>query len=313
MPHTIVSFGETLWDLLPAGRMLGGAPFNFVYRVNCLGDRGLIVSRLGEDDLGREAFGRIAALGMETTFIQWDPEHPTGTVQVRFDAEGQPDYYIVPDAAYDYVEATDALLDLAGRAECLCFGTLAQRAARSRAALTAMLDAAGDATKLLDLNLRKQCYTTRTVRDSLDKAEVVKLNDDEALAVARMLGLSTSSLPEMLEGIIGACGLRCCVITLGPRGALAGGADSTAVYVPGYQVEVVDPVGSGDAFTAAFIHHYLRGRPLSECCRWGNVWGAMVAASAGGTVPLGPDDAEKFLSSGPARIRERALERLAVE
>ena len=127
--RTVLAFGELLWDLLPDGMTLGGAPFNFAYRVNCLGDRGLIVSRLGRDDLGRQAVDKIVALGMAATFVQWDRRHPTGTVQVSFDPQGRPDYVIVPDVAYDRVEVSPGLLAAAREADCICFGTLSQRSA----------------------------------------------------------------------------------------------------------------------------------------------------------------------------------------
>mgnify|MGYP000032264469 CR=1 FL=1 len=128
MRKTILSFGEILWDLLPGGAKLGGAPFNFACRAGHLGDRAVMVSRLGRDQPGKEAFDQIRSLGMETIGVQWDDDHPTGTVEVSFDADGNPDYVIIPDVAYDYTEATDELIALAASADCVCFGTLAQRA-----------------------------------------------------------------------------------------------------------------------------------------------------------------------------------------
>ena len=132
MSRTIVAYGEILWDLLPSGAVLGGAPFNFVYRVNSLGHRGVMVSRLGRDDLGNRTFGIVKELGLETSYIQWDSEHPTGTVEVRFDEKKNPDYRIVPAVAYDFIEVTESLQDLAAGAECLCYGTLIQRRQDSR-------------------------------------------------------------------------------------------------------------------------------------------------------------------------------------
>src|SRR5262245_50711891 len=178
--NTILAFGETLWDLLPSGPMLGGAPFNFAYRVNSLGDRGVIVTRLGSDAYGRRALEQIEGLGMETSFIQADESHPTGTVRVMLDDQGSPDFHIVTDVAYDFIETDSRVLELAASADCFCFGTLVQRTAKSRASLGRLLDAAGKALKCLDINLRKDCYSLETIADSLQRADILKLNLKEA-------------------------------------------------------------------------------------------------------------------------------------
>ena len=302
MRRTVLSYGETLWDLLPTGAVLGGAPFNFVYRANSLGDRGLIVTRLGRDELGRQAWERIVALGVETRFVQWDDDEPTGTANVTFDARTNPDFTIVPNVAYDNIETTDDLLEFAARADCICFGTLIQRTPRGRQALAAVLDASGDNLKLLDINLRKECFNEDTVRSSLQKAHVLKLNDDEAMALDGMLGLATQSIPEFAETMMAGWSLTHCVITFGEAGAFAAGADGERAYVPGYRVEAVDCCGAGDAFTAGFIHRLLRERSVGECCELGNALGAMAAAQEGGTVPISPDDIGKFLAGEHERI-----------
>ena len=139
MKKTIVAFGEVLWDILPACTVLGGAPFNFAYRVHALGEAGLMASRLGRDDLGQRAFNQIVSLGLSTRLVQWDEGAPTGTVQVSFDAQNNPDYVIVPGVAYDRIVLTEFLADAMDRADCLCFGTLAQRATTSAETLAALL------------------------------------------------------------------------------------------------------------------------------------------------------------------------------
>ena len=144
MKKTVMAFGEVLWDILPSCVVLGGAPFNFAYRVHSLGDTGLMVSRLGWDELGRKAFDKILSLGLDAGLIQWDDDAPTGTVQVSFDAQNHPDYVIVPNVAYDRIEFTETLAKTAERVDCLCFGTLAQRAGTSRATLGELLEAAAD-------------------------------------------------------------------------------------------------------------------------------------------------------------------------
>src|SRR6185295_17145412 len=180
---TILAFGETLWDLLPTGPVLGGAPCNFAYRVNSLGDRAILVTRLGRDELGRKAFERLRQLGLDTSFVQWDDARPTGTVPVTIDGKGVPDFTITPDVAYDYIEATDELRRVIPSVDCIYCGTLVQRSEPSRRALNDLLDAKR-APVLLDLNLRKKCYTTTTIDESLKRATLVKLNETEAAEIS---------------------------------------------------------------------------------------------------------------------------------
>jgi fructokinase len=307
MQKTVVAFGETLWDLLPSGPVLGGAPCNFACRVNALGDRGVIVTRLGRDDLGQKAYERLIELGLETGYVQWDEHHPTGTVPVKIGPDGQPDFTIVPDVAYDYIEETEPLQSLVSRAEGVCFGTLVQRSAVSRWTLDRLLEGAGRAVKLLDINLRKDCYTRETIEASLGRADLLKLNDSEARYLAELFGLPSGSLPEIAKALLGEGSISHCLITLGGKGALAVSSQGERVYVPGYEVEVVDTCGSGDAFTAGFFHAYLAGLPLAECCRRGNVLGAMVAAQAGATAPVSRAEIEEFERTPRPRVVDPTL------
>jgi fructokinase len=307
MQKTVVAFGETLWDLLPSGPVLGGAPCNFACRVNSLGDRGVIVTRLGRDDLGRKAFERMIELGMETGYVQWDDRHPTGTVPVKVGPDGAPDFTILPDVAYDYIEETESLQALVERADGVCFGTLVQRAPVSRWTLDRILDAAGGAVKLLDINLRKDCHTRETIEGSLGRADILKLNDSEARYLAGLFGLPAGSLPEIAEALLGEGSLSLCLVTLGGKGALAVSSKGERVYVPGYEVEVVDTCGSGDAFTAGFFHAFLSGQSLAEACRQGNILGAMVAAQAGATAPISSAEIEAFERAPRRRISDLAL------
>ncbi|MBZ0257879.1 hypothetical protein K8I31_17580, partial [bacterium] len=177
---TIVAFGEVLWDLLPSGPQLGGAPFNFCYRAHSLGMNAAMISRLGRDDLGKQAHQRLVELGVSDTCVQWDEDRPTGTVKIELDQDNQPDYYIVPDVAYDFIQANGAALHAAQSADCICYGTLAQRHETSRETLKKLLSAAENAVKLYDINLRKKCYTKELITASLQQANIMKLNEDEA-------------------------------------------------------------------------------------------------------------------------------------
>ncbi len=313
MAYTIVAFGEALWDLLPSGAVLGGAPLNFAYRVSSLGNRGIIVSRLGKDDLGQKAFEQIDRLEMESGFIQRDESFPTGTVDVRLDATGHPDFTIIENVAYDHIELTPEMIELVESADCLCFGTLIQRDETSRETLRELLSrfaasrpprtSAGlgrpaaprprqrsAARILLDINLRRNCYTEQTIRQSIEHADVLKLNEDEAPILAQLyggpFGGPSVSLPVIMESLMEKTDLEYCVITLGPKGVFAASRRSEMLYLPTYRVKLEDSCGSGDAFTAGFIHCVLGGDSLKRACQFGNAMGALVAAKTGATQPV---------------------------
>jgi len=308
MRKTVLAFGEVLWDLLPTGAALGGAPFNFVYRAGSLGDRGLMVSRLGRDELGERAWRRLKALGMDGRLIQWDDDHPTGTVQVDLSDPNRPAFHIVPGVAYDHIEPRPELLQAAAGADCICYGTLIQRTPTSRRTLEELLGAAGRALKLLDINLRKDCYTHETIVASLREADILKLNDDEACELAGMFGLPAPDFPGFCEQMMAQWDLTYCVVTLGERGAFAASARGERVYVPGYKVELADACGAGDAFTAGFIHCLLRGAPLADCCDLGCALGALVASQQGATEPIPPDRLEAFAAAAHERVAEPQLQ-----
>ncbi len=315
MAYTIVAFGEALWDLLPSGAVLGGAPLNLAYRVSSLGNRGIIVSSLGKDDLGQKAFEQIDRLEMESGYIQRDESFPTGTVDVRLDATGHPDFTIIENVAYDHIELTTEMIELVESADCFCFGTLIQRNADSRKTLIELLSrfaasrssgrtpppptSAGLGRKaaprprhiLLDINLRRNCYTEQTIRESIEHADILKLNEDEAPILAELyggpfggpFGGPSVSLPAIMDSLMEKTGLEYCVITLGPKGVFAASMTAERLYLPTYRVKLEDSCGSGDAFTAGFIHCVLGGESLKRACQFGNAMGALVAAQTGAT------------------------------
>lgn len=290
---TVLSFGETLWDLLPAGPLLGGAPCNLAYRVHSLGERGLLVTRLGRDSLGNAAAEQLQALGMDLSLVQADERRPTGTVPVTLDAKGVPEYRILPDVAYDHIATTAQLLSEASRADCICFGTLVQRSPVSRTTLHRVLEAAPRALKVLDLNLRRGCYSRESVMASLEAADVLKLNDGEVLELAQTFGLKAGSPQEAARACLATWELDACVLTLGERGAYGVTATEEA-SVEGWKVQVVDTIGAGDAFTAAFVVSWLRGTPLRDCCYFGNALGALVSGTKGATAAIGLDEIYRF-------------------
>ncbi len=295
MNSTIVSFGEALWDLLPTGPVLGGAPLNFTYRANSLGHPSTIVSRLGQDDLGLKARKQIITLGMSDSCLQLDNTYPTGTVEIYFDENKNPDYTIIENVAYDNIEFSANLDSFVQRADCFCFGTLAQRSEISRRTLQRILSEFSGTFRLLDINLRKNCYSDKIIKSSLEKANILKLNDEELAVLVDLLALQGDLTPDRVEHLLELADLEYCVVTLGARGAFALSRHGEKIYCPGYPVNLVDPCGSGDGFSAGFIHALLDGESLKQACRLGNALGAMVAQQEGATQSISYEEVMAFM------------------
>ena len=304
----VVAFGEVLWDLLPDQAIIGGAPFNFAYRAGSLGHRAYIVSRVGRDDLGDNALSKVRDLGMPTTYIQRDSLYPTGTVEVFLDEHKKPDYHIIAGVAYDHIRVSEPVLSLAGSADCLCFGTLAQRSKASRETLQALLTAFRGRYRLYDINLRKDCYDRAVIHTSLSHADVVKLNDEEAREVNRLLALHEGTHLDIGKALIRQYPVRICVITFGQHGVLAISSDNEVVYEPGYSVRMRDPLGAGDAFSAGFISNLLSGSGLRDACRFGNQMGAVVATQAGATQKITGPEMQVVARKPPSNIQPELAE-----
>jgi len=285
-PFTIAAFGEVLWDLLPDRVIIGGAPFNFAYRINSLGNNAYIISSVGKDDYGEKALEKIRELNMSTKYIQQDSRYPTGTVEVFLDEHKKPDYNIITGVAYDNIRLKDSIISLVSSADCLCFGTLARRNRESRETLQALLDSFKGRFRLYDINLRKNCYTQDAIHESLLQTDILKLNDEEAGEVNGLLQLNAANLQGIAKEILGRYPVQICIITLGSNGVLAISAENEIVYEPGFGVLMQDPLGAGDAFSAGFISKILAGSDLRGACRFGNQLGAIVATQSGATQTI---------------------------
>lgn len=293
MKKTVFAIGEVLWDLLPDQTLLGGAPFNFTYRIHSLGNNARMISRVGMDDLGRKALEAVRELALATEFIQMDSDHPTGRVRVFFDANHNPDYEIIPDVAYDFMQCDSDLLNQVATADCFCFGTLAQRSRASREAVRVLLEKSSG-LKFLDINLRKRCYNQESLIYSLSQADILKLNGDEARQLTTLFRYSSRSIVDFCRRIIDDWALQYCVVTLDERGAFAASSKGQTVYEPGYQVCLRDSLGAGDAFSAGFVHQLLHGGSLEKAVQFGNVLGAIVATQDGATAPISSRDIREF-------------------
>ncbi len=285
-PKTIMVIGELLWDILPDGKKLGGAPANFAYRLNELGHNAILVSRLGDDALGISARAQLDKHGVNTHFIQTDNQHPTGTVNVFFDENKNPDYSINTSVAFDYINYNDDLSTIAQQSDCIAFGTLAQRSFISGNTITSLVDTAPNATKFFDVNLRKECYTKNIISASLTESDIVKLNHNELIELGKMFSFPASDDVSLAQRLVEKFNLKICLITLEAQGALAVDIENAIHYAPGYQVAMEDPLGAGDAFSAAFVHHYLNGESVQNALDAGNRHGAMVVGQKGAMQPI---------------------------
>ncbi len=286
MKHTIISIGEILWDLLPDKAILGGAPTNLAYRLNELGEDCYLVSRVGSDPRGGEAYHALETMGLSSAYVQLDDLRSTGSVVVDFDDDMNPDYTIIKDVAYDYIELTDSLKALAKKANCIAFGTLAQRGSKTRETIAGVLDIATDAVKFLDVNLRKNCFTDEILEQSLQYADVLKINHHEAYYLGKTFGADHSKIPAITRTLAGRFQIDTILVTLEKNGVFLADIREGEHYLPGCKVNLKDPLGAGDAFSAAFIHHYLKQYSLVDACKKGNLLGALVATTAGATTPL---------------------------
>lgn len=279
--HIVVGLGELLWDVFPENKHLGGAPANFAYMTSLLGDHGIVASRVGTDELGRAAKRRLARLGLQCCHVQLDTIHPTGTVKVGVDSNGQPSFEIANSVAWDFLEWTSAWQSLAEQADAVCFGSLAQRSPQSRATIRSFLQALRpDTTRVFDVNLRQAFFSAQTLSESADLADIIKLNSDELPAVVNLLGFPFHNEESAAQWLRQTYGSMLVCITRGAKGSLLVGEHATNEH-PGFRTSVKDTVGTGDAFTAALVHHYLRGAALSTLNEAANRMGAWVASQAG--------------------------------
>jgi fructokinase len=293
----LIGIGEILWDMLPGGKQLGGAPANFAYQADALGGRGVAVSRVGDDPLGHEILGRIQTLGLNARAIQIDPDHPTGTVDVRVDSAGVPQYVIHPNVAWDYLQIETPLLELARQADCVGFGSLAQRSAQTRATVYAFLEATRpDCLRIFDINLRQNYFSREVVHDLLSMSNALKLNDQELPVVAQLLGLGGDADGAIRE-LMNRYRLTLVALTRGSAGSRLYDADGAVFEHPGVEAQVVDTVGAGDAFTAALALGLLSNMPLDQINQRANQAAAYVCSQPG-AMPAMPTELRMVTDAG---------------
>jgi fructokinase len=277
----IVGIGEILWDMLPTGKALGGAPANFAYHAKRLGEDGWAVSAIGNDALGREIMEIVMEKGLRNLISL--TSRPTGTVQVSLDAKGVPSYTIMEDVAWDNIPFTPQMAALASRADAVCFGSLVQRGNSRDSVLRFLRAMRPEALRVFDINLRQHYYSKEVIDESLQLSDILKINDEEIRIVAELFGLGGDDTAAC-RALIERYGLKLVILTRGADGSEVITADEAIPQAVG-QVEVVDTVGAGDSFTAAFVVAYLRGDSLADAQRLANETAAYVC-SCKGAMPI---------------------------
>ncbi|MBV9957067.1 MAG: carbohydrate kinase, partial [Acidobacteria bacterium] len=291
----IVGLGELTWDLLPGGKQLGGPATNFAHLSRLLGNQAAVASRVGRDELGREALARLRERGIITSYIQVDETHPTGTVGVRIGERGEALYSLNLNSAWDYLEWSDEWEELAGRAHAVGFGTLGQRERVARETITRFLERTRPETlRIFDVNLCHAFFTTEMLTKSLELATIVKLNHKELHTVARMLGLDAAGEEALCRQLMQKFEIALVAVTRAEHGSLLITAEESHDH-PGFAARVADTIGAGDAFTAALVHFYLRGEPLERINEAANRLGSWLATHTGATPEASPQTLQRVL------------------
>ena len=286
MNDIIVGMGEALWDCLPEGKKIGGAPANFAYHVSQFGFNSRVVSAVGNDALGDELMEVFNSKKLQTAIAR--VEYPTGTVQVTLDAVGVPQYEIKEGVAWDNIPFNDSLRDLALRTRAVCFGSLAQRSVVSRTTINRFLDTmpdTGNELKIFDINLRQNFYTREVLCESMQRCNILKINDEELVTISRIFGYPGIDLQDKCWILLAKYNLKMLILTCGTNGSY--------VFTPGVvsfqetpKVKVADTVGAGDSFTATFTAAILKGMPIPEAHKLAVEVSAFVCTQSGAMPTL---------------------------
>ncbi|RLS56046.1 MAG: carbohydrate kinase [Planctomycetota bacterium] len=283
----VVGLGEAVWDIFGTERKPGGATANVAYHAAQHGARGVVATRLGTDEAGRALYDYFVSKGLDTSAIQWDADHETGRVTVDMRDPGHPTYVIHEEVAWDHLEPTVALLQLADRADAVCFGSLAQRSPVARQAIQEFIQRT-QGLVVFDVNLRQDWYDRDSLEHSLTHCRVAKLNIDELSTVAAELGLASQSERAFARNLQARFPVETVIVTRAERGCFVARHEEI-VDLPGESIQLVDAVGAGDAFSAAFIMLSLEGQPLEKTARFANRAGGIVASRSGAMPDVAQD------------------------
>lgn len=289
MNEIVVGMGEALWDVLPEGKKIGGAPANFAYHVSQFGLPSCVVSAIGDDALGKEIIENFTSKGLDQLIAE--VPYPTGTVQVEIDQTGIPLYDIKENVAWDNIPYTEHLDALAKRTKAVCFGSLAQRNVVSRNTINHFLDTMpkdDDSLIVFDVNLRQGFYNKEILCKSMQNCNILKINDEELITVSRMFGYPGIDLQDKCWILLGKYNLKMLILTCGINGSYVFTPGNVS-FQPTPKVEVADTVGAGDSFTAAFIASILKGKSVTEAHSIAVKTSAFVCTQKGAMPILPPE------------------------
>ena len=287
MGKFVIGIGEALWDMLPEGKKLGGAPANFAYHASQFGLEGMAVSAIGHDALGEELVGQLEERALPYHLARVD--YPTGTVQVTLDAQGVPQYEIKTDVAWDNIPFDEELRALAKDCKAVCYGSLAQRSEVSRATIQAFLDATPvECLKVFDINLRQNFYTKEILENAFRRCDILKINDEELVVIARLFNIPGLGLDEKCWYMYKEYGLKMLILTCGTNGSYVFHEGGMSYQVTP-KVEVADTVGAGDSFTGSFIGSILQGKNVAAAHETAVKVSAYVCTQKG-AMPTIPDN-----------------------
>lgn len=299
MSKKIVAFGEVVWDILPDGKILGGTPANLVYRCNSFNEKGFLLSRVGDDELGREALKRLGELQISDENVQIDSEFATGTVHVTFEENGDPKFHVTPDVAFDHIEFSAEALKLSRDADCLFYGLLPQRFGLSKNTLRELIKESPDSIHFLDLKLFEHFFNLQVVENLLEFSNIVRIKEREIAFLSKELALGTNELELFCRNLIQKYKIDLILITRGQNGIFALHRKKGVFTDSGFQIEMVDNIGSGMAFSAGFLHYYLNGKGIQQAINFGNAAGALNATKHGATAYFDKKDVLQFMKNTP--------------
>lgn len=291
MNKIIIGLGEVLYDVLPQGAKLGGAPANFAYHASQFGYDAVAVSAVGNDALGDQALKTFDENGLK--YIIPRVPYPTGTVNVKLDAEGVPTYTFTPNVAWDHIPFTPEMQEVAKNACAVCFGSLAQRSEESRESIMKFLDATPkDCLKIFDINLRGTFYDKETIQNGLRHCDILKINDEELIIVGRLFGYPGLDIEEKCRLIMKRYNLKMVVLTCGTNGSYVFAPNNFKSFRETPKVEVADTVGAGDSFTGSFTASILSGKSIEEAHALAVKVSAFVCTQKG-AMPKLPEELTK--------------------
>ncbi len=290
----LVCFGELIWDLLPEGKLAGGAPFNIVNRATSLGLKSELIGSLGSDELGDEFYSLINEIGISTKYIQRHTSLPTSVVRVTFGQDGEPQYEIVHPVAWDDIKIDQSIINLVQSARSFVYSSLALRDERSRASLFQLLPYAK--LKICDVNLRAGQYDKHTILRMIEQADILRMNEDELDMISKWSDLKGYDRKEQMSALSEKYNFQFVIATLGGEGAVCFHKGKWYVQ-PVFKVKVKDTVGAGDAFLASFIYQYLGQKTIPESLKFACAVGAITASKPGGTPVITTAEIQGLLDS----------------